>query len=246
MKIPYKLTHRFAVKDDRDLIFERKFGVTSQSISIKDKILTGGFQIGDQKSEGDCYAWAGKGSKESERILQGKPYVMLSAQSLAKFTKKVMGEQFNEDDGADNKSLFQALRQYGVCEESLLSSDISTMATPLTPEQITNALLYKNIWYYKFKTIQGWANALNMKYVPVLGISVFDSIMNVDKSGIVPLPQSDEDVAGGHDIMVTGVDFEKQLVEFANSWGIEWGANGFGYFPFEYLNIVNFDSFCGE
>jgi C1A family cysteine protease len=246
-KIPFKLVHRMAKPSHSDFIFERKFGTVlpAQTISIKEQILTDGFQIGNQGSEGNCYAWAGKGAKESEIILSGQPYIQLSAQSLSKFTKEVMGEQFNEDDGADNLSLFLALRKYGVCTETLLSSDISTMSIPLTSEQIANALLYKNNWYYRFKSINGYANALNLKLVPVIGFTVFPSIMNTGSDGIVPMPSNNEQPEGGHDQFIVGVDFEEGYIETANSWGTDFGNKGFLKWSFEYCSLYSNDPYCG-
>ena len=38
---------------------------------------------------------------------------------------------------------------------------------------------------------------------------------------------------GGHSIVLTGYDMEKRVFMFKNSWGKNWGKNGFGTIPFE-------------
>jgi C1A family cysteine protease len=40
---------------------------------------------------------------------------------------------------------------------------------------------------------------------------------------------------GGHAMCCVGYDMEKQMFIVRNSWGTEWGDNGYCYFPFEYL-----------
>ena len=38
---------------------------------------------------------------------------------------------------------------------------------------------------------------------------------------------------GGHSIVLTGYDMEKRVFMFKNSWGKNWGKNGFGTIPFD-------------
>lgn len=38
-----------------------------------------------------------------------------------------------------------------------------------------------------------------------------------------------------HAILMTGWDDNKKAFEFVNSWGKEWGDNGFGWLPYEYI-----------
>ena len=41
---------------------------------------------------------------------------------------------------------------------------------------------------------------------------------------------------GGHSIVLTGYDMEKRVFMFKNSWGKNWGKNGFGTIPFEVVD----------
>lgn len=50
-------------------------------------------------------------------------------------------------------------------------------------------------------------------------------------------PSSD---CGAHSIILTGYDMEKRVFMFKNSWGKEWGKNGYGTIPFAVVdNYVN-------
>ena len=45
---------------------------------------------------------------------------------------------------------------------------------------------------------------------------------------------------GGHSIILTGYDMEKRVFMFKNSWGNDWGKNGYGTIPFDVVdNYVN-------
>ncbi len=52
---------------------------------------------------------------------------------------------------------------------------------------------------------------------------------DADHDGIV---QKSEPITGGHAILVCGYDNKRELLKFKNSWGSEWGDNGYGYLPY--------------
>jgi C1A family cysteine protease len=52
---------------------------------------------------------------------------------------------------------------------------------------------------------------------------------------------------GGHSILVTGYDMAKKVFFFKNSWGKEWGKNGYGTIPFEVVDrYVNEDLYYAK
>jgi GNAT superfamily N-acetyltransferase len=54
-------------------------------------------------------------------------------------------------------------------------------------------------------------------------------------NGVISFPSPGQAFAENHCILARGYDDNKQLLLFANSWGTEWGDNGFGYLPYEYF-----------
>ncbi|MEA9357022.1 C1 family peptidase [Bacteriovorax sp. PP10] len=42
---------------------------------------------------------------------------------------------------------------------------------------------------------------------------------------------------GGHSIILTGYDMEKRVFMFKNSWGKDWGKNGYGTIPFDVVDV---------
>lgn len=86
------------------------------------------------------------------------------------------------------------------------------------------------------------ANALE-KYGPlVIGIICFREIFNVGNDGFIKYPKNPDENFGGHAICLTGLDKNKNLYEFKNSWGTSWGNRGYGYFKGEYLKDFMLDS----
>jgi C1A family cysteine protease len=75
----------------------------------------------------------------------------------------------------------------------------------------------------------------------VCGIKIFENFNNRNTitTGYVSLPDKDEELLGGHSIVIVGYNDNKKHYIFINSWGKSWGNNGIGYIPYEYIN--NYD-----
>lgn len=51
--------------------------------------------------------------------------------------------------------------------------------------------------------------------------------------------KSDPKACGGHAVLVVGYDLRSRLFTFKNSWGTEWGRNGYGTIPFDYVDQMS-------
>jgi GNAT superfamily N-acetyltransferase len=54
--------------------------------------------------------------------------------------------------------------------------------------------------------------------------------------GRIPLPKPSAPMIANHVIPIYGYDNRTRLLEFANSWGREWGSDGWGSIPYAYLD----------
>jgi hypothetical protein len=90
--------------------------------------------------------------------------------------------------------------------------------------------------------ISGYRHAFSLATVkkllqvsPVsIGIPWFNSMFSVDRNGFVVV-QSVSGPVGGHQIVGSGINFERQAVEITNSWGSGWGVHGRAYIRFTHL-----------
>jgi len=72
-----------------------------------------------------------------------------------------------------------------------------------------------------------------------MGFYVYDSFMskNVSKTGIMPYPNTKrEKLLGGHAVLLVGYNKTKKVFIVRNSWGTNWGDNGYFYMPFDVVN----------
>jgi C1A family cysteine protease len=75
---------------------------------------------------------------------------------------------------------------------------------------------------------------LSQKNPVLCGINVFPSL-ETEETGIIPMPSYHEIPIGAHAITLVGYDDTTQRFKFANSWGRQWGENGFGYVSYDYI-----------
>ncbi len=82
----------------------------------------------------------------------------------------------------------------------------------------------------------------------MFGFTCFASL-DLDKTsmtGEIPYPKANEEVVGGHAILAVGYDNAKKIKQqggpettgaflIRNSWGTEWGMDGYGWLPYRYV-----------
>lgn len=78
----------------------------------------------------------------------------------------------------------------------------------------------------------------------VSGISCFEEIFNVSNTGIVKEPINPRLSLGGHSILIIGYNDENKMFKFKNSWGTEWGENGYGYISYTYIHRYMWDAWA--
>lgn len=64
----------------------------------------------------------------------------------------------------------------------------------------------------------------------VIGINWYNNMFEPNRDAIIKIGGG---IAGGHAILVDGVSKTKQLFRLKNSWGRDWGNNGFAYISFD-------------
>lgn len=154
------------------------------------------------------------------------------------YNTRLLANNVKYDTGASLEDGVASLQKYGVCQEKLWSYDIKKFSE--TPPQICYTKGLKNV-ALQVKNIRNDLNdmksSLSNGWPFVVGIEVYSSFetLYVAQTGNVPMPSRTDRYLGGHAVVCVGYDDTKKAFIMRNSWGAEWGINGYFYLPYAYL-----------
>lgn len=109
------------------------------------------------------------------------------------------------------------------------------------PDVTPDALIDKIKYYMKY-----------MRMPCIIGFTCFESMYqsnDIANKGFIPFPAKTEEMVGGHAILLCGYDDDVVIknktapdiittgaFKFKNSWGTEWGQDGYGYLPYAFIS----------
>lgn len=159
------------------------------------------------------------------------------------YQERVIEGTVNQDFGAFIRDGIKSIANVGVCYEKTWPYKISKFKTKPTKKAYLEALKFKAVKYeYIDNTDKGAiVNCLLSGFPVVHGFTVYKSFESdiVTKTGIAPMPDKSESVAGGHSTTIVGYEAETDDFICANSWGTSWGQKGYYTIPAAYLTNLN-------
>jgi C1A family cysteine protease len=186
----------------------------------------------DQGSLGSCTANALCG------VMGYNDSLLYGSRLFVYYNARKIEGTIEEDAGATLTDCVYTLEKYGVCQEREWEYDISKFAVCPPPKCYASALNHQALQVKNIENdIYTMKNALAQGYPFVVGILIYKSFETIEvaRTGMVPMPTTGEDLLGGHAVVCVGYDDERKLWIMRNSWGVDWGDNGYFYLPYLYL-----------
>jgi len=204
----------------------------------------------DQGRIGSCTANAIAAAFEFDLKKQGLTDFMPSRLFIY-YNERAMEGHVQFDSGAQIRDGVKSVATLGVCPETDWPYDDTPATTDggpfppgardgeQPPEQCYKEALSNRVTTYHrvIQNLDQLRGSLAAGSPFLFGFTVYESFesQEVARTGVAPMPQPSEQVLGGHAVLAVGYDDASQRFIVRNSWGPNWGQQGYFTLPYAYL-----------
>jgi len=144
------------------------------------------------------------------------------------------------DEGSSVQSGIEILKEIGVCSESVWNYEKRIVNTKPTTESYSAAEKFKiTAAFYVDVDLNEMKSCLAQGFPFVFSLQLFVTFPKCGKSkGVIPAPKVDDKDRGehgNHAMLAVGYSDKSKAFIVRNSWGQDWGHNGYCYIPYEYM-----------
>ncbi|TQE83691.1 C1 family peptidase [Leptospira noguchii] len=224
------------------------YGISHRGLTSKVDLSPSMPPVGNQGEQGSCVAWstayATKSFQEYIERKSSKDWSLRSTQGTPNYSKifspAFIYNQIN--GGRDNGSLISdAMRvmvEMGAAPWDTMPYNPADYRTRPSQAAIEAASKYKAKEFLRVKTTDmNEVKAQLSEGKPVVaGVLVYENFFNLKGDQIYK--EGLGKTYGGHAIALVGYDDSKNAVKFINSWGTDWGDQGYGYIDYRWFTKI--------
>jgi C1A family cysteine protease/predicted TIM-barrel fold metal-dependent hydrolase len=211
--------------------------------------------VEDQGPIGACTAHAAVALVEYFEIRTQNKHIDASRLFVYKVSRNLLNWQ--GDTGAYIRTAMQALVLFGVPPEQYMPYVPENFDSEPSAFCYAFGQSFQTASYYRLdplgrrpdRLLTNIKTSLAAGYPLMFGFTVYDSMGEAkNNKGKVPFPSSHDRVAGGHAVAAVGYDDTiviqnsepgsiptRGAIRIRNSWGPDWGDNGYGWLPYEFI-----------
>ncbi len=225
------------VPDQRDYFYQAispKFKLPA-AVDLRD----GCSLVEDQGQLGSCTANALAGNLEFLDNHEDHTCTDVSRLFIYYNERLLQGNE-DVDSGATLRDGVKTLSKAGVCSEKIWPYVIGQFTDKPSAACYKEALKHRIVSYHRLETVWDMLACLAEGFPFVFGFSVYESFESLQtaRTGVVEMPSSKEQLLGGHAVVAVGYTQKEQRFIVRNSWGTQWGQQGYCTMPFAYLESL--------
>ncbi len=143
----------------------------------------------------------------------------------------------SQDQGTYLKSCVKVLRKHGACSENTWSFNLDQILEQPPKKAYKEAANFRVEDAARVEIdLYTMQSCLAEGYPFAFGLQLFSSFQQAGSTGLVPMPDPDnEKHDGGHAMLCVGYSDVDQVFIVRNSWGADWGEQGYCYIPYDYM-----------
>lgn len=191
----------------------------------------------DQGELGSCTANAIAGAYQFDEYKQNTSSQFIPSRLFIYYNERDMEGNIDTDTGASLRDGMKSIQKLGVCKEQLWPYNIETFTKKPTNTCYEEAKNHKAISYHRLDNTQlnQLKHCLSEGFPFVLGIKIYSSFQSreASRTGYINMPLSTDTLLGGHAVMAVGYTPTHFIVR--NSWGTDWGSDGYFFLPHDYV-----------
>lgn len=147
-----------------------------------------------------------------------------------------------QDVGTYIRSGLKGVKTYGVCSEEIWKYDIKKFNVAPSNEAYLDAGNRKISTYTRLLTCDDAVESINNNVPVVIGLDVYDNFLEISKADpVVKMPTMNNMLLGGHAMSLEGYDLDTKMFLAKNSFGVDWGLDGYCWIPFDYISYYIWD-----
>jgi len=149
-----------------------------------------------------------------------------------------------KDEGMFVRGAIEALQMKGACLAETFPFDLEKVNEMPDREAFAEAMDYKISDAMKVPLdLDAMKSCLAEGYPIVFALKLTKQFYTPDERGYVRTPDPEDPMAaehGRHGMLLVGYSDRQEVFIVRNSWGTEWGDEGYGYVPYDYIANADF------
>ena len=162
-------------------------------------------------------------------------------------SRKKAGDE-NSDRGSYYSCALQTLKQEGICSESYMPYNQYDYTTIPSSQAYDNATQNRisDVRTLDYEDLESLKSVLYNGYPVAISVNLYSSFGR-GSNGVIPMPKSSETshgVHGCHAMVIVGYDDNNEWFIVRNSWGQNFGDNGYCYMPYDYISNTSLTNYA--
>jgi len=160
------------------------------------------------------------------------------------YNSRALENNQDKDDGVYTlRSVMKSLKEFGAASEEIWPYDSAIVLTKPSEAAYQDGLPRAITEYSRIMNLEGAEQSLANQIPVEIGMPVYSDFMKLDSENfLIKAPAVTDYILGGHAVMMVGYDRANQWFIIKNSFGTEWGMNGYAYLDYDYYRKYVWES----